>query len=59
MVYASWAGHFFLTELLMEKMVETAAEEGIQGRIINVSSVVHGWAKREQFHFKQMLQPEK
>lgn len=55
----NYLGHFFLTELLMEKMVETAAEEGIQGRIVNVSSVVHGWVKREHFHFKQMLQPEK
>ncbi|KAJ7556970.1 hypothetical protein O6H91_05G106400 [Diphasiastrum complanatum] len=34
-------GPFLLTYLLMDKMKETARESGIEGRIINVSSVGH------------------
>ncbi|RVW53006.1 Short-chain dehydrogenase TIC 32, chloroplastic [Vitis vinifera] len=45
-------------ELLIEKMVETAAQTGIQGRIINVSSVIHSWVKRDGFRFNQMLNPK-
>ncbi|GMP33815.1 hypothetical protein CsSME_00006970 [Camellia sinensis var. sinensis] len=44
-------------ELLLEKMVETAAHTGIQGRIINVSSVIHSWVKPETFCFNQLLNP--
>ena len=40
-------------------MVETAAQTGIQGRIINVSSVIHSWVKRDGFRFNQMLNPKK
>lgn len=53
------AGHFLLTEMLLEKMVETAAKTGIQGRIINVTSVIHSWVKRDSFRFNQMLNPKK
>ncbi|KAL8118375.1 short-chain dehydrogenase TIC 32 B, chloroplastic-like isoform X2 [Apium graveolens] len=53
----NYLGHFLLTELLMEKMAETAAETKIQGRIVNVSSVIHSWVKRHHFYFNQMLQP--
>ncbi|PPR89850.1 hypothetical protein GOBAR_AA30826 [Gossypium barbadense] len=38
-------------------MVETAEETGIQGRIINLSSVIHSWVKRDCFSFTQMLNP--
>lgn len=34
-------GHFLLTNLLLEKIKATAKETGIQGRIVNVSSVAH------------------
>ncbi|KAA8540788.1 hypothetical protein F0562_024293 [Nyssa sinensis] len=54
----NYLGHFLLTEMLLEKMVETAAQIGIQGRIINVSSVVHSWVKRDAFCFSQMLNPK-
>ncbi|KAJ9677829.1 hypothetical protein PVL29_022670 [Vitis rotundifolia] len=54
----NYLGHFLLTELLIEKMVETAAQTGIQGRIINVSSVIHSWVKRDGFRFNQMLNPK-
>ncbi|OAY47819.1 short-chain dehydrogenase TIC 32 B, chloroplastic [Manihot esculenta] len=50
-------GHFLLTELVLEKMIETAAEIGIQGRIINLSSVIHSWVKRDSFCFNQMINP--
>lgn len=34
-------GHFLLTKLLLDKMKSTARQTGVQGRIINVSSVAH------------------
>ncbi|KAL6004494.1 hypothetical protein ACLOJK_005047 [Asimina triloba] len=39
----NYLGHFLLTKLLLKKMVETAEVTGIQGRIVNVSSSIHGW----------------
>jgi retinol dehydrogenase-12 len=53
------AGHFLLTEMLLEKMIETAAKTGIQGRIINITSVIHSWVKRDSFCFNQILHPKK
>ncbi|KAK4749657.1 hypothetical protein SAY87_027106 [Trapa incisa] len=54
----NYLGHYLLTEMLMEKMIETAAESGIHGRIINVSSVVHSWVNKEAFSFHKMLSPK-
>ncbi|EXC31022.1 Short-chain dehydrogenase TIC 32 [Morus notabilis] len=34
-------GHFLLTNLLVEKMKETARTTGIEGRIVNLSSIAH------------------
>ncbi|KAL7136483.1 hypothetical protein ABFS83_10G034100 [Erythranthe nasuta] len=34
-------GHFYLTNLLLDKMKETAKCTGIEGRIVNLSSVAH------------------
>lgn len=53
------AGHYLLTEMLIEKMIGTAEQTGIQGRIINLSSVIHSWVGRDCFHFNQMLHPIK
>ena len=53
------AGHYLLTEMLLEKMVETAAQTGVQGRIINVSSMIHSWVKRDTFRFNEMLTPKR
>ncbi|XP_051149330.1 short-chain dehydrogenase TIC 32 B, chloroplastic-like [Andrographis paniculata] len=39
----NYLGHFLLTKLLVKKMVETAKESGVQGRIVNVSSSIHSW----------------
>lgn len=35
------SGHFLLTNLLLEKMKSTAETTGIEGRIVNLSSVAH------------------
>ncbi|CAI8609881.1 unnamed protein product [Vicia faba] len=51
----NYLGHFLLTKMLLEKMVDTSNKTGIQGRIINVSSVIHSWVKRSCFSFKDML----
>ncbi|XP_075513062.1 short-chain dehydrogenase TIC 32 B, chloroplastic-like [Primulina tabacum] len=34
-------GHFYLTNLLLEKIKKTAKSTGIEGRIVNLSSVAH------------------
>ncbi|XP_021280979.1 short-chain dehydrogenase TIC 32, chloroplastic-like [Herrania umbratica] len=39
----NYLGHFLLTKLLLNKMIKTAKESGVQGRIVNVSSSIHGW----------------
>ncbi|KAM0981904.1 hypothetical protein TB2_014597 [Malus domestica] len=39
----NYLGHFLLTKLLLNKMIETAGVSGVQGRIVNVSSSIHGW----------------
>ncbi|XP_020546977.1 short-chain dehydrogenase TIC 32, chloroplastic-like isoform X2 [Sesamum indicum] len=54
----NYLGHFLLTEMLMEKMVETAAESGREGRIVNVTSVIHSWVKRKNFCFSKLLNPK-
>ncbi|KAI4343723.1 hypothetical protein L6164_011038 [Bauhinia variegata] len=51
----NYLGHFLLTEMLLEKMIETAEMTGFQGRIINVSSVIHNWVKRDGFCFNDLL----
>ncbi|KAK2388840.1 NADP-retinol dehydrogenase [Trifolium repens] len=51
----NYLGHFLLTEILLDKMIETAEKTCIQGRIINVSSVIHSWVKRHSFCFKDIL----
>ncbi|KAL3499181.1 hypothetical protein ACH5RR_038274 [Cinchona calisaya] len=39
----NYLGHFLLTKLLLNKMVETAKSTGVQGRVVNVSSSIHSW----------------
>ncbi|GMP85422.1 hypothetical protein CsSME_00038580 [Camellia sinensis var. sinensis] len=34
-------GHFLLTNLLLDKMKDTARATGIEGRIVNLSSIAH------------------
>ncbi|KAL6524506.1 hypothetical protein OROHE_016177 [Orobanche hederae] len=54
----NYLGHFLLTEMLLGKMVETASETCIQGRIVNVSSVIHNWANTQNFCFSKLLSPK-
>lgn len=35
------SGHFLLTNLLLDKLRSTAKATGIQGRIVNLSSIAH------------------
>lgn len=53
------AGNFFLTKMLLDKMIDASNKTNIQGRIINVSSAVHSWAKRTCFCFKDMFNGKK
>ncbi|CAO2819036.1 unnamed protein product [Amaranthus hypochondriacus] len=55
----NYIGHFLLTELLIEKMVETASQSGIEGRIINLSSLTHSWVKKDHFSLSKMLNPKR
>ncbi|EXC67288.1 Short-chain dehydrogenase TIC 32 [Morus notabilis] len=47
----NYLGHFLLTKLLLKKMIETAKATGIQGRIVNVSSTVHGWFSGDMLRY--------
>ncbi|KAI4341388.1 hypothetical protein MLD38_026118 [Melastoma candidum] len=55
----NYLGHYLLTDLLLDKMVETASTSRVEGRIVSVSSVIHGWVKRDSFCFKDMLHPKR
>ncbi|KAA8516450.1 hypothetical protein F0562_016743 [Nyssa sinensis] len=46
-------GHFLLTNLLLEKMKDTARTSGIEGRIVNLSSIAH------RYHYKGGIRFEK
>ncbi|KAG8378809.1 hypothetical protein BUALT_Bualt07G0023500 [Buddleja alternifolia] len=46
-------------EMLLEKMVETASESCIEGRIVNVSSVIHTWVTTKTFSFTKLLNPKR
>lgn len=47
-------GHFYLTNLLLDKMKETAAATGIQGRIVNLSSVAHIYTYEQGINFDKI-----
>ncbi|KAG7605559.1 putative very-long-chain 3-oxoacyl-CoA reductase [Arabidopsis thaliana] len=53
----NFLGHYLLTEMLIEKMIDTAEKSGIEGRIINLSSVIHSWVKPDCFSFPKLLHP--
>ncbi|KAF7804558.1 short-chain dehydrogenase TIC 32, chloroplastic [Senna tora] len=44
-------GHFLLTNLLLDKMKQTAKASGIEGRIVNLSSVAHTYTYRKGIRF--------
>ncbi|KAL3690349.1 hypothetical protein R1sor_016658 [Riccia sorocarpa] len=47
-------GHFLLTNLLLDKMKETAIQTGIEGRIVNVSSLAHTLSYSGGIHFGEV-----
>ncbi|GLT35722.1 hypothetical protein SLA2020_101490 [Shorea laevis] len=47
----NYLGHFLLTKLLLSKMIETANKTGVQGRIVNVSSSIHGWFSGDMIRY--------
>ncbi|XP_030540331.1 short-chain dehydrogenase TIC 32 B, chloroplastic isoform X2 [Rhodamnia argentea] len=55
----NYLGHFLLTKLLLNKMVETADATGVQGRIVNVSSTIHGWFSGDIIHHLGLITRDK
>ncbi|XP_009411469.2 short-chain dehydrogenase TIC 32 B, chloroplastic [Musa acuminata AAA Group] len=55
----NYLGHFLLTKLLLPKMAETARETGIQGRIVNVSSSIHGWFSGDCLRYLDLMTRKK
>ncbi|XP_027175064.1 short-chain dehydrogenase TIC 32, chloroplastic [Coffea eugenioides] len=47
-------GHFYLTNLLLDKMKHTANSTGIEGRIVNLSSVAHVHTYRGGIRFDRI-----
>ncbi|KAK7245254.1 hypothetical protein RIF29_40091 [Crotalaria pallida] len=47
-------GHFLLTNLLLDKMKQTAKASGIEGRIINLSSIAHNFTYRKGIRFDKI-----
>lgn len=54
MVQLYLPGHFLLTNLLLDKMKETAKATGIEGRIVNLSSVAHLLTYKEGIQFDKI-----
>ncbi|KAM3688914.1 hypothetical protein ACJW31_09G007000 [Castanea mollissima] len=47
-------GHFLLTNLLLEKMKNTARSTNIEGRIVNLSSIAHNYTYEQGIRFDQI-----
>ncbi|KAG5126074.1 hypothetical protein JHK82_026909 [Glycine max] len=47
----NYLGHFLLTNLLLDKMKQTAKDTGIEGRIVNLSSIAHLYTYEEGIRF--------
>lgn len=52
-------GHFLLTNLLVDKMKSSAKDSGIEGRIVNLSSVAHTYTYPEGIAFDSINDPDK
>ncbi|CAN4127159.1 unnamed protein product [Withania somnifera] len=55
----NYLGHFLLTKLLLKKMMETAKETGVEGRIVNVSSSIHGWFSGDAIQYLRQITNDK
>ena len=49
-----FAGHFLLTNLLLDVMKSTAAESNVEGRIVVVSSLGHRFVYKEGIQFDKI-----
>ncbi|KAK8563684.1 hypothetical protein V6N13_006084 [Hibiscus sabdariffa] len=47
-------GHFLLTELLLDKMKSTVKTSGVQGRIVNLSSIAHTHCYKNGIRFSNL-----
>ncbi|XP_054801200.1 short-chain dehydrogenase TIC 32 B, chloroplastic-like [Prosopis cineraria] len=47
-------GHFLLTNLLLDKMKQTAKASGIEGRIVNLSSIAHNYSYPKGIRFEKI-----
>ncbi|XP_068658846.1 short-chain dehydrogenase TIC 32 A, chloroplastic-like isoform X1 [Aristolochia californica] len=50
-------GHFLLTNLLLDKLKSTAKLTGVEGRIVNVSSIAHRYADSSAMDFHKLNDP--
>ncbi|OAO98467.1 hypothetical protein AXX17_AT4G27850 [Arabidopsis thaliana] len=55
----NYLGHFLLTNLLLNKMIQTAEETGVQGRIVNVTSGIHGWFSGDLIEYLRLISQPK
>ncbi|KAG2240368.1 hypothetical protein Bca52824_090858 [Brassica carinata] len=55
----NYLGHFLLTNLLVRKMIQTAEETGVQGRIVNVTSGIHGWFSGDVIEYLRLISQPK
>ncbi|XP_051132352.1 short-chain dehydrogenase TIC 32 B, chloroplastic-like [Andrographis paniculata] len=47
-------GHFYLTNLLLDKMKDTSKSSGIEGRIVNLSSIAHNYTYKGGIAFEKI-----
>lgn len=48
-----------MTKLLLNRLIETAKKTGVQGRIVNVSSSIHGWFSGDLIRYLGLITRDK